>query len=95
MTLTFSWDQRKDLNNQKKHNIPFEEAQSIFFDENALLIYDPDHSHDEDRFILLGLISKFRLIIVSHCYQKNNSVIRIISARKATNKEQKKYKEAL
>jgi len=93
--LIFSWDRRKDRSNQKKHGIAFDEAKTIFYDENARLIYDPDHSQEEDRFILLGLSAKLRLLVVCHCYRENESVIRIISVRKATKKEQKQYKEEL
>ena len=89
--ISFEWDNRKNSLNEKKHGVSFEEAQTVFVDENALLIHDPDHSHEEDRFILLGLSSKFRILLVCHCYRKNDEVIRIISARKATRKEQKQY----
>lgn len=91
--LTFEWDKEKNASNQKKHGVSFEEAQTVFVDENALLIHDPDHSGEEDRFILLGLSAKFRLLAVCHCYRKSDEVIRIISARKATRKEQKHYWE--
>ena len=76
---------------KKKHDISFEEAQTVFADENALLLHDPDHSHEEDRFILLGLSSNLRILVVCHCYRKNDEVIRIISVRKATRSEQKQY----
>lgn len=92
-SISFEWDNRKNSKNKKKHGISFEEAQTVFVDENALLIHDPDHSHEEDRFILLGLSAKFRVLLVCHCYRKNDEVIRIISARKATCKEQKQYWE--
>lgn len=92
-SISFEWNNRKNSENKKKHGISFEEAQTVFVDENALLIHDPDHSHEEDRFILLGLSSKFRVLLVCHCYRKSNEVIRIISARKATRKEQKQYWE--
>lgn len=91
--LTFEWDKGKSLSNQKKHGISFEEAQTAFVDENALLIHDPDHSSEEDRFILLGLSAKLCVLIVCHCYRKDGEVIRIISARKATRLEQKQYWE--
>ena len=93
--MTFEWDKEKNPSNQKKHGISFEEAQTVFVDENALLIHDPDHSGEEDRFILLGLSAKVRLLVVCHCYRKSDEVIRIISARKATRKEQKRYWERL
>jgi len=93
--LLFEWDEQKSVSNKKKHGISFEEAQTVFIDENALLIYDPDHSIEEDRFVLLGMSFKLRLLIVCHCYRKNENIIRIISARKATRPEQKQYWERL
>ena len=89
--LTFDWDKGKNLSNQKKHGISFEEAQTVFVDEYALLMHDPDHSTEEDRFILLGLSAKLRVLIVCHCYHRGDAVIRIISARKATRMEQNQY----
>ena len=89
--IRFDWDKDKNIANHKKHGISFEEAQTVFVDENALMIHDPDHSSDEDRFILLGLSASIRLIVVCHCYRENDDVIRIISARKATHIEQKRY----
>ncbi len=94
-SIEFTWDDKKDKTNQKKHGVFFREAQTVFYDENARLIYDPDHSREEDRFILLGLSSGLRILLVCHCYRKNEALIRIISARKATKKEQKQYKENL
>ncbi len=91
--IRFDWDKEKNIANQKKHGISFEEAQSVFVDENALMIHDPDHSIGEDRFILLGLSASVRLMVVCHCYRENDEVIRIISARKATRTEQKRYWE--
>jgi uncharacterized DUF497 family protein len=91
--LTFDWDKVKSAANQKKHGVSFEEAQTVFVDEKALLIHDPDHSGEEDRFILLGLSAKVRLLVVCHCYRKSDEIIRIISARKASRKEQKRYWE--
>ena len=90
-SLGFSWDNRKDKSNQKKHGISFEEAQTIFFDEKAVEFYDPDHSESEDRFIMLGLSYRLRVLVVCHCLRESKSEIRIISARKATKKEQKAY----
>jgi len=89
--LRFSWDNRKNETNQKKHDISFDEAQTVFFDENAVEFFDPDHSKNEDRFIMLGLSYRLRILIVCHCLRKDDSEIRIISARKATKKEQKIY----
>jgi hypothetical protein len=93
MNLRFDWDKEKSVSNRKKHGISFEEAQTVFLDENALVIHDPDHSEGEDRFIILGLSVKFRVLVVCHCYRKSNEVIRIISARKAIRTEQKRYWE--
>lgn len=90
-TLQFEWDARKATANEKKHGVSFEEARSVFFDERARLIDDPDHSEDEARFILLGLSSSLRLLLVCHCYRSDDNVIRIISARKATAGESKSY----
>lgn len=90
--LHFEWDEKKAALNKKKHGVAFLEAQSVFADENALLLDDPDHSRDEDRFVLLGLSLRLRLLVVSHAYRKNDAVIRIISARKATRSEQQQYR---
>ena len=89
--LIFTWDDSKNPINQKKHRVSFEEAQTVFFDEYAIEFDDPDHSDDEDRFLLLGLSQQFRVLVVCHCFRKNESEIRIISAKKATKKEQKTY----
>lgn len=90
-SLKFSWDDRKDKANQKKHGISFDEAQTVFFDDNAIEFYDPDHSKNENRFIMLGLSYRLRVLVVCHCLRDSDSEIRIISARKATKKEQKVY----
>ena len=89
--LRFGWDERKAAANLKKHGVSFEEAKSAFYDERARLIDDPDHSEDEDRFVLLGLSSALRLLVVCHCHRGEDGAIRIISARKATPKEMKFY----
>ena len=89
--ISFEWNEDKNTKNKKKHGISFEEAQTVFVDENALLLHDPDHSQEEDRFILLGLSSNLRILVVSHCYRKKDAVVRIISVRKATRFEQKQY----
>ena len=89
--LRFEWDERKSAANEKKHGVSFEEAKAVFSDERARLIDDPDHSEQEDRFILLGLSSALRVLVVCHCYREAAGVIRIISARKATNAEAKFY----
>ncbi len=91
--LSFEWDEKKNTLNRKKHGISFEEAQTIFADENALLIHDPDHSLGENRFILIGLSLRLRVLVVCYCHRESEDVIRIISARKATRSEQKQYWE--
>jgi uncharacterized DUF497 family protein len=91
--IKFEWVAKKDRANKKKHGVTFDEAETIFADENALLIHDPDHSDDEDRFILLGLSVKFRMLVVCHCYRSKDTIIRIISARKADKDEEKQYWE--
>jgi len=90
-TLRFEWDERKASVNAKKHGVTFEEARSVFVDERAKLIDDPDHSEDEERFVLLGLSSSLRLLLVCHCYREKGNTVRIISARKATSRESKFY----
>lgn len=89
--LRFEWDPKKAASNRRKHGVSFEEARSVFADENALLIDDPDHSDDENRFILLGLSSTARMLVVCHCYRGEDDVIRIISARRATSTEHEHY----
>ena len=89
--IKFEWDPKKASANEKKHGVSFEEAKSVFYDERARLISDPDHSEGEDRFILLGLSHSLRVILVCHCYRSKGNVIRIISARKASNRELKAY----
>ncbi len=89
--IQFEWDETKSLINKQKHGVSFEEASSVFSDENGILISDPDHSEDEDRFILLGLSAQLRLLVVCHCFRGEDDVIRIISARKAETHEAKSY----
>lgn len=89
--VSFSWDDRKENENQRKHGISFEEAVTAFSDENARLKHDPDHSQNEDRFLLLGFSAKLRLLVVVHAYRQDDKEIRIISARKAVPKERKQY----
>ena len=89
--IEFAWDQRKARSNLLKHGVSFEEAQTVFLDENARLIDDPDHSQEEDRFVLLGYSFQARCLIVRHCYRESDSVIRLISARRATAHEEKLY----
>ena len=90
--LSFEWDKSKATVNLKKHGVSFEEAKSAFSDEQAKLIADPDHSEDEDRFILLGYSSSMRLLVVCHCYRTDKNIIRIISARKASRHEAASYR---
>jgi uncharacterized protein len=85
------WDSRKDRANRKKHGVSFAEAQTVFLDEQALLIDDPEHSEDEDRFVLLGISLSLRVLVVCHCYRKEGDVIRLISARKADRSERTTY----
>ncbi len=85
--MRFEWDPNKNEINKQKHKISFEEAQTVFYDEYAILFDDPDHSDKEDRFIILGLSQRENLCIVSHCYRGADEIIRIISARKATKTE--------
>ena len=89
--LRFEWHSTKSAVNAKKHGISFDEAKSVFSDENAKLISDPDHSDDEDRFLLLGISVRVRTLVVCHCYRGDDNIIRIISARKATTSERKIY----
>jgi len=89
--IQFKWDERKNRENKRKHKVSFEEAHTVFFDGNAIRYFDPDHSEDEDRFLMLGMSFTLRVLVVCHCYRKNNSVIRIISARKADKGEQSNY----
>ena len=89
--IKFSWDDRKAKQNVKKHKVSFEEAATVFYDENARLIHDPGHSEQEDRFVLLGLSSQLRILVVCHCYRGKERIIRIISASKADKQEQKQY----
>jgi hypothetical protein len=93
--IKFIWDIEKNTQNIKKHNVSFEEAKTVFYDENARVIFDPDHSQDEERFIIIGMSKKLNILIVSHCYRSNDEIIRIISARKATSKETNYYTEVL
>ena len=89
--LIFEWDDHKNALNKRKHGISFEDAQTVFFDEKAIEFDDPDHSNQEDRFILVGLSQSLKVLVVCHCFRSNESKISIISARKATKKEQGVY----
>ena len=90
--IQFEWDSRKAVANLKKHGVSFDQARTVFFDEHAKLINDPDHSDGEDRFVLLGLSSSLKVLLVCHCYREEGNVIRIISARKASAQETKQYR---
>jgi uncharacterized DUF497 family protein len=89
--MHFEWDPNKTQNNQAKHKVSFSEAMTVFFDEHALQIPDPDNSMTEDRFIMLGLSRNLRELVVCHCYTENEDTIRLISARKADKQESSKY----
>lgn len=89
--LKFEWDENKNKTNIEKHGISFEEASSVFLDEEALIIADEEHGLDEERFILIGFSLRANLLVVCHCYRQEDSVIRIISARKANKKENEQY----
>jgi uncharacterized protein len=89
--IRFEWDEKKHSANRRRHGTSFVEAQTVFTDDNGLLLDDPEHSEDEERFILLGLSSKLRLLVVCHTYRKDEATIRIISARKASRSEKDQY----
>lgn len=89
--IRFEWDEAKGAENKRKHGVTFEEAQTVFLDENAIRFLDPDHSADEDRFIMMGISFQLRVLVVCHCFRVSNAKIRIISARKADRKEETTY----
>ena len=89
--IRFEWDPRKEKTNLKKHGISFEEARTAFYDESAVQFYDPDHSDEEDRFVLLGMSLKPQVLVVCHCFRESETLVRIISARKADQDEEKEY----
>lgn len=91
--LKFEWDENKNSINKKKHKISFEEAKTVFYDSEAIVIDDPDHSEDEERFLILGISREVNLLVVCHCYRESDTTICIISARKATSTETKQYHE--
>jgi uncharacterized DUF497 family protein len=90
-TIVFEWDKRKENANIRKHGISFEDARTTFYDDNAIQFYDPDHSTEEDRFILLGVSHKLSALVVCHCFRDEETVVRIISARKANKDESNFY----
>ena len=95
MQPSFEWDPAKAAANKRKHGISFEEARTVFYDENARFMEDPDHSSNEERFLILGLSVKLRALVVCHCYRQSEAVIRVISARRATKNERGLYEDRL
>jgi uncharacterized DUF497 family protein len=89
--MRFIWDESKNQENIKNHKVSFQDAETVFYDPNAKIIHDPDHSTEEDRFIILGLSKLLKLLVVCHCYREDEDIIRIITARKATKNETKGY----
>ena len=89
--MNIIWDEKKNQKNIKEHKVSFQEAETVFYDPNAKIIHDPDHSVEEDRFIILGISKLLKLLVVCHCYRENDEEIRIFSARKATKKEKNEY----
>lgn len=89
--IKFEWDENKNNIKKAKHGIDFEEAKTVFYDDDAILFDDPEHPIEEDRFLILGITKYENLCIVSHCYRNKDDIIRIISARKATKNETKTY----
>ena len=89
--LRFEWDKKKSRESRRKHGVSFEEARTVFYDENAIEFYDDEHSEWEDRFLLLGVSRRLRVLMVCHCLREGGDVIRIVSARKATAAERKHY----
>ena len=89
--LRFEWDPRKAVDNLRKHQVSFEEAKTVFLDDEALLIPDEEHSTEEERFVIMGFSAQLRILVVCHCYRQSDEVIRIISARKANRAERRQY----
>jgi len=89
--MRFEWEESKNRQNRRKHGVSFEEAQTVFLDENAVRFFDPDHSAKEDRFLMLGISYRLRVLIVCHCHRADDYLIRIISARKANRQEEADY----
>jgi len=89
--LRFEWDERKNRENKRKHGVSFEEARSVFFDQKAVEFYDDEYDQREERFLLLGVSARLRVLMVCHCLRQSGDVIRIISARKATKNEKHEY----
>jgi uncharacterized DUF497 family protein len=93
--VRFEWDLWKNAENKRKHGVSFDEATTVFLDEHAIEYFDPDHSEDEDRFLVLGWSAHSRALVVCYCHRKSHTVIRVISARKADSEEEKDYREAI
>ena len=91
--LIFEWDEEKNTINKKKHGLSFETAKEVFYDEHAVLFDDPEHSVNEERFLIIGMTKSAKICIVSHCYRNADNIIRLISARQATKHEKKLYEE--
>jgi uncharacterized protein len=91
MIFKFEWDDKKAALNWKIHGVSFEEAKSVFYDDLAIQFYDESHSNEEDRFLLIGMSSRARVLLVCHCERQGENIIRIFSARKATQKESFNY----
>lgn len=91
--LEFEWDSKKEKTNTRKHGVSFEDAKAAFYDETAMVFHDPDHSKDEDRFILLGISVRAGVLVVCHCLRDSDSVVRIIAARRADKQEESDYRE--
>ncbi|OGX41221.1 MAG: hypothetical protein A3C53_01390 [Omnitrophica WOR_2 bacterium RIFCSPHIGHO2_02_FULL_68_15] len=91
--ITFAWDERKNRVNQRKHGVTFDEAKTVFYDDQAMEFPDPDRSREEERFLMVGLSARLRVLLVCHCFREDDAVIRIISARKATRQESRYYEE--
>ena len=92
--IEFGWDPRKGRQNLRKHKVSFEEATTVFYDESAIEYFDPEHSAHEERFLMLGISGRLRILVVSYCLRRESRDIRIISARRATRKEEKAYVQA-
>ena len=93
--IKFIWDEEKAKANVRKHHVSFEEASSVFADENARVKHDSEHSDEEDRFIILGFSSTLRILVVCHVYRQGDQIIRLISARKATRNERRDYEKRI
>jgi uncharacterized DUF497 family protein len=87
----FGWSEAKNRQNQQKHGVSFEEARTVFYDEDAVEFFDDEHSENEHRFLLLGLSSRLRVLMICHCFREEGDMVRIVSAWKATPRERKFY----